>query len=198
MRGIRSESDRLLVQAYFQEYQAAQNRIIRFMVLQYSIWPVSIATLSFFVKSFSSDTDGIPRFGVIWGCIIAILLVIHFYLFALHEVYNQVRYIENVLRPKVSRLLRTDSFWGWERYLERTGRANPPAWGDYVPLAAAICAPLLLHWDIWGWPYINTALLIFYYAVFYFLPYKTAQRLVSLRESFNRKSVLTTSSDKPD
>jgi hypothetical protein len=64
------------------------------------------------------------------------------YYFALHEVYNHVRYVEIKLKPRVARILQlsTRSFWAWETHLKQLGKSNSPLVGDLAPAAVAAIA----------------------------------------------------------
>lgn len=91
------------------------------------------------------------------------------YYFALYEMYNHVRYVETQLKPKVADLLKLNpnSFWGYEKYLKMTGKANNPLFGDVGPALASLLAVVLAAvsripgsgWDYFG-SMVNGVLLV--------------------------------------
>jgi hypothetical protein len=181
-----SETDKLIVQAHYYEYQSSQNRITRFFTLQFSVWPILIAFLTFLFGIADKHPSGnfIPI--LIWLGIFATLFTTQFYYFSLHEVYNHVGYIENFLRPKVSTYLRRNSFWGWERHLKKFGKANPPVMGDWGPIFIPIFAlgfGLKLESNVFE--YINYICIPGFLASLYFLPYSTAKKVDKLRKEFD-------------
>ncbi len=135
------EGLKLVVQAHVADYQAIATRISRFMSLQFVPWP-ALATFLTVVAATHKSFDPIL---VAWGTAGVAQVAVLTYYFALYEVYNHVRYVETELKPKVAKLLElnTDSFWGYEKYLKKTGKANDPLFGDVGPALVSVLAVVL-------------------------------------------------------
>jgi len=149
-----SDAATLLVHAHLAEYQTITARISRFMSLQAVPWPALVAFLTIVTIAYEKGLFD-PAFIalVAWGAAFVAQLAVQTYYFALYEVYNHVRYVENELRPKLAALLGTGSFWGYEGYLKKTGKANNPLLGDLGPAAISIAAIILasaLRWKSWA------------------------------------------------
>jgi hypothetical protein len=147
---------KLVVQAHIADYQVIASRISRFTSLQFIPVPALGAFLTVVVgthKLFDPilvawGTAGVVQFGVLT------------YYFALYEVYNHVRYLETKLKPMVANLLKVEpeSFWGYEKYLKKTGKGNDPLFGDVGPVFVSFLAVLLAAlsrippsgWDYFG------------------------------------------------
>jgi hypothetical protein len=145
-----SDTEKVLIQLHASEYSAMVTRISRFMSLQFVIWPVLIGVLIFIAKEYSKRQ--LPADLTAWGSVFAIQFATQNYNFALYEVYNHVRYIERVLRPRVVALLGTDAVWEYERYLHKTGKAHSAWIGDIGPAIGSLVAILLSaywRWDDW-------------------------------------------------
>ena len=136
-----SEQQRLVVQAHVADYQVVTVRISRFISLQFVPWPALAAflTVAYYTHTFFDPV--LVAWGTAAGAQIAVLV----YYFALYEVYNHVRYIENELKPNMAKALslNPDQFWGYERYLKKTGKANSALWGDITPAAISFLAVII-------------------------------------------------------
>jgi len=178
-----SDALKLLVQAHFTEYQAIVARISRFVSLQFVVWPVWVAFLILVATRY--ETKKLSPILFAWGSVLATQCAVQIYNFALYEVYNHVRYIENALRPKVATLLGTDSFWGYERYLNKTGKANHPLIGDIAPTVgslAMIGLATLWRWHSWSkWDFLSLAII----AIVFNVIRLSAFRIVKVRAEFS-------------
>jgi hypothetical protein len=131
------ELQKLQLQAHFYEYQAVMTRINWFMSLQF----IPLAPLAGFLAFIFIVRNSHPIL-VVLGAAWVTQCAIFVYYFALHEVYNHVRYLLTTLKPKVAILLQLDTnlFWGWEEHLKKFGKANDPRFGDFVPAAISLIA----------------------------------------------------------
>jgi hypothetical protein len=124
------------------------------MTIQFVSWPLLLAFLSLVASTFRDGVFGHPeRALVIWGCAFAAQIAVLVYNFATYEIYNHVRYVETRLRPKLAALIGTNSFWGYERFLSKTGKANDPLFGDVGPLLVSLGAiglASVAQWDCWS------------------------------------------------
>ncbi len=136
-----TEGLKLVVQAHVADYQAIATRITRFTSLQFVPWPALAAFLTL-VGGTHKLFDPIL---VAWGTAGVVQVAVLTYYFALYEVYNHVRYLETELKPKLAELLKlnTESFWGYEKYLKKTGKANDPLIGDVGPAFVSLLAVVL-------------------------------------------------------
>lgn len=176
-----AEELKLVVQAHVADYQVIATRISRFMSLQFVPWP-ALAAFLILVGTTYKLFDPIL---VAWGTAGVVQIAVLTYYFALYEVYNHVRYVETNLKPKVAELLKlnTDSFWGYEKYLNGTGKANDPLYGDVGPAFVSLVAVVLAAvsripgsgWDYLG-PVVNGVLLV--------LTATSAIRVVKVRKGF--------------
>ena len=172
---------KLLVQVHVADYQAIATRISRFMALQFVPWPALVVFLSL-VASTHKLFDPIL---LAWGAAGVAQVAVLTYYFALYEVYNHVRYVETELKPNLAKLLAlsTDSFWGYEKYLKKTGKANDPLFGDIGPALVSVVAVTLAAlaripgsgWDYVG-SLVNGLLLV--------LTATSAIRVVKVRRDF--------------
>jgi hypothetical protein len=182
-----SDTEKVLVQLHSTEYQAIVTRISRFISLQFVVGPVLVAFLTLVATGYQHEIEIFSPFVVAWGCALATQLAVQTYYFALYEVYNHVRYVENDLRPKVERLLGTDLFWGYERYLTRTGKAYNPLIGDVGPAIfslAAFALPALWRWDnCSGWDVLGLAV----DGIFLILISVTVCNVVKVRVDFQKR-----------
>jgi len=143
-----SDTAKALIQVHTSEYSAMVTRISRFVSLQFVIWPVLIGALTFI---WTENSKGhIPSVLAAWGSVLAVQFASQNYNFALYEVYNHVRYIEQVLRRRVVTLLHTDAVWKYERYLNKTGKAHSAWIGDIGPAIGSLAALLLSAYWRWG------------------------------------------------
>jgi hypothetical protein len=173
----------LIVQAHVADYQAIATRISRFMSLQFVPWP----GLAVFLTLVATTHRLFDPVLVAWGTAgIAQIAVITYY-YALYEVYNHVRYVETVLKPNLARLLcvHSDAFWGYERYLANTGKANDPLLGDIGPavvsfLATALAAIARIPGS--GWDYLGSIL----NGVLLVVTVTSVIRVVKVRKGFTR------------
>lgn len=148
-----SDALKLLAQAHIAEYQGVTTRISRFMSVQFVVWPILVGVLSLITTTYKEGFLGPILFA--WGSVAIAQVAVQTYNFALYEVYNHVRYVEIVLRPKLATIVGTDSFWGYERYLKNTGKANNPLLGDLGPTVMSVVALILValwrrdSWEAW-------------------------------------------------
>lgn len=129
---------KLQVQAHVADYQVIALRVSRFMSLQFVPWP----TLAAFLTIVAGTQKLFDPILLAWGTAGVVQVAVLTYYFALYEVYNHVRYLETELKPKVAVLLdlNTESFWGYEKYLKKTGKAYAPLFGDVGPAIASLLA----------------------------------------------------------
>lgn len=183
---IQNEEEKLLVQAHIADYQVITARISRFMGIQFVPWPALFAFLVLLATAHTlfdaHRVDWGPAF-LAWGAAGAIQIAVLVYYFALFEVYNHVRYVETILKPRLIRLVGTDEVWSYEGFLKRTGKANSPLLGDIGPAVPAISSVVvagIFRIPGSGWDYIgsalNTALLLIVIA--------SAIRVVNSRRAF--------------
>ncbi len=177
-----SDTGKALIQVHSSEYSAMVTRINRFMSLQFVVWPVLIGALTFIWTEHSKGN--LPAVLVAWGSVFAVQFASQNYNFALYEVYNHVRYIEQVLRPRVVALLHTDAVWEYERYLNRTGKAHSAWIGDVAPAVGSLATLLLSaywRWNDWEvsdfWGFALNGLLLIQVSL-------TACRIVMVRKDF--------------
>lgn len=135
------EQLKLIANAHVADYQVIATRISRFISLQSVPWPVLAAflTVVYYTRSFLDPVL------VAWGTAGVAQVAVLTYYFALYEVYNHVRYIENELKPNMAKILSLspDQFWAYEKYLKKTGKANNPLYGDIGPALISFVAVAL-------------------------------------------------------
>jgi hypothetical protein len=143
-----------LVQALLAEYQAMTSRIVLFMTIQTVPWPVLAAYLGAVVTAyFNGLFTHVPVALVAWGTVLVTQFAVHAYYYALFEVYNHVRYVEQQLKPQMAKLLGTDSFWGYEHYLNKTGKASSAKLNDvaFAFISVGVMASVWnWRWATWG------------------------------------------------
>ena len=128
------EQKKLQLQAYVAEYQAMMSRTTWFMSLEFS---ALLPIIGFFTAYRYIDPNLVA-----WWLALTVQSTLLVYCFALHEVFNNVLYIEAKLKPKVSVLLKlsANQFWGWERHLKQSGKANDPGIFDKIPATISVFA----------------------------------------------------------
>ena len=139
--GELTDAKKAQVQAYVAEYQTIMTRINWFMSMQF----VPVGPVVAFLALIGAIHAFFDPILVAWGTAGVAQCAVLTYYFALYEVYNHVRYVETKLKPQLASLLKleTDSFWGYERYLKKFGKANDPLFGDLLPVIPSALAFIL-------------------------------------------------------
>lgn len=176
---------KLLIKVHISEYQALETRINGFMALQFVPWPPLVVFITLVAYAYKYGFfDRTIEALVAWGTVVMVQVAVFVYNFALFEVYNHVRYIETELRPKVATLLGTDSFWGYERFLKKTGKVNNPLVGDCGLLVIPVAAIMLTIYGRWtSWLGLDFFGLVINGLLFLGVS-STASRIVKAREGF--------------
>jgi hypothetical protein len=114
--------------------------------------------LLLFFAIVSAVWNSLDRGLLLWASVTAIQIVVLAGYQTGWESYNNTRYLEKSLRPKVTRLLNDDNIWKYESYL-REQRADAFLWWEYYGAVACLAAFLvvvclrLALWravDYWG------------------------------------------------
>ena len=127
-----SEIEKLQVAAHIADYQAIMTRTTWFMNQQHLSGVAWIALVSFAVSARSSlDSPVLFAWGLLGLSQVAVLI----YCFALYEVYSHVHYIQEEVKPRLSKLIQlsTQNFWVYEAQLKNMGKAYSVKFGDMVP-----------------------------------------------------------------
>jgi hypothetical protein len=164
-----SDRKKAMLQVHCVDYQVMVARISRFIGLQFVVWPVLVTFLTFVLVEFLKERPQSQHLSFLWAAALATNLAVQTYYFALHEVYTHVGYIETTLKPRVAiqiglasfGVLGRDSgltsFWSWEQYLRKKGKAYDALWGDLFPTlfsVVAVLSPLYLYTGVWsGWDF---------------------------------------------
>jgi hypothetical protein len=176
------------VQAHYAEYQAIMTRINWFMSQQFMPFVPTVGFLSFVAVAHGSLGPIVST----WGVVVMLQIGSLIYYFALHEVYNHVRYLELCPKPKVASLigLNVNLFWAWEAHLKNVGKANDPRLGDFAPtiLSAGsffVGSYLIISSDpAPGWGAIWNCVLAGISGSLWFLAVRVGLRVVAVRKTF--------------
>jgi hypothetical protein len=138
---VRAADDRTDVDAivalHSAEYQALVARSTNWITIQMALWPVMAGLLLLMVEA----RGKVPDDFLAWGGSVLILVVMLAYHSASFEQYNNIRYIELVLKPLIRHHVRDPEFWGYEPWLQ-SHRGLSPVWWEYLPLAFPVAGIL--------------------------------------------------------
>ena len=138
-----------LVQVHLAEYQALTTRNTYSILIQSSFWGMIVFYVTLIVAAWPKDKTYHPLF--VWGSGIFLqFFALAFGSFS-QEQYNNVRYLEQKLRPRLAALLSSDSFWGYEQYLSAQ-RGDRTQWWEYLlPIGAGVVlfiAAAFRYWEL--------------------------------------------------
>ena len=138
----------LMLQVHLSEYAALMTRITNWISLQFAVWPILLAF--FGIVAVVWHKSPIPHCILVWASgLVAQLIVLHWYHCA-REMYDNVIYLETVLRPRVDSLIGNDEFWTYDRWLnDRRGRGVK--WFEGWPAIISTVAVTAVAWHMWPW-----------------------------------------------
>ncbi|MGP8252336.1 MAG: hypothetical protein ACLQHF_09895 [Terracidiphilus sp.] len=130
LRTTLDTSNRFLLDAHLNEYQALTTRATYYVVMSTAIWPLIFLYLTFLVtvwqtlsKAESADY-GVPL--MVWGGGLGVQVALLIWTFLVCEQYKIVLYVEKDLRLRVQNLMPTPDFWLYEQKLRP--RTRPLRW----------------------------------------------------------------------
>jgi hypothetical protein len=154
----------VVVALHAAEYEALMTRNTYLMTLQYSLLPAGILFVSLGVPLWSGNYDHNRL--LIWSVYTVLLIVAIIWTDALWELYNNVLYLEQELKPTVRRATEATEFWMYERYQARVRGTGAMLWEYALPALAtalyflAICLtwPFDSKWPFPWWQYVACVL----------------------------------------
>jgi hypothetical protein len=145
-----------LLQGHLAEYQAITLRNTYWLTLQYALFPILGAGLAVLAQMWDHFDKNPAIFTqahriTVWLAVTIINVVIIAHTEVGWESYNNVVYLENHLRPKITKLLRDMDILGYESYL-REQRGRGPKWWE-IPGPIVSFALLLGGLALFGFVY---------------------------------------------
>lgn len=131
----------LEIDLHIAEYNALTTRTTYFINFQFILltalfaWIILIASVwdSKFVIIFS------------WGLLLGAQVIAIINAFITHEYYTIIKYIESDLKPKVIKLIKNNSFWGYELFLiNERGKKNSKNWRLFFEFLAVIFSGVVI------------------------------------------------------
>jgi hypothetical protein len=104
-----------LLQLHIVEYNALANRVTYFILAQYSLLPLLVAASG--IGAEISQHISNPKL-VFWGLLLVAQVLGIYFQVSEAENYKIIAYIESRLRPELTILMGTSSFWGYEQKLK--------------------------------------------------------------------------------
>lgn len=147
-RSTNSQPDlNLIVQLHIAEYQALTNRNTYLVTLHYALGPIVVGAFILLSETWPHMPHGL----VIWAAALVYQGVMIVFLGILYDLFNNIRYMETELGPKVRTLLQHWEVWRYERYM--IPRTEYPPHMGYLPALQCVGALLLAAWfrrDSWS------------------------------------------------
>ncbi len=125
----------VLAQIHAAEYQTLTARSTNWIAIQIALWPVIGGLLALLAEA----SDKVPHRLLAWGGTIVVLLAMLVYHSASFEQYNNICFIEQVIKPALRVHVGNAPFWNYEPWLQHH-RGLSPWWWEYAPLAFPLAA----------------------------------------------------------
>lgn len=143
------------IDLHIAEYNALTTRVTYFINFQNILLTALIAWIIFVASLWDSQFENIISWGLLLGAQVIGIINAYF----TNEYYTIVKYIESDLKPKIVKLIKNESFWGYEPFLiiER-GKKNRNNWRLAFEFLAVILSGVIIiaifiyrfHNWIWG------------------------------------------------
>lgn len=142
------------------EYESLMTRNSYLMTLQFALWPILFVILGFTFQVWSLNK--ISERWVVLGCETALLIVAINWADVLWELYNNVSYIEHVLRPRLGTEATAAGVWGYERFLAEERGSKPTPTELLFPILGVVLVggTLVYLWPVKAWEYIAVIIVI--------------------------------------
>ena len=146
-RGSRDVNGPLL-QLHIAEYTALTTRNNNWVTIQIGIWSVMTLYITAAIGAWAYFSQLKLDYGIyiVWGSGIVLQLIVLVLYLTLGEIYINVYYIEEKLRPLLSDLVDGKPFWGYEAFLAKDSKRELMDWASTsVVLAALLVTALIRH-----------------------------------------------------
>jgi hypothetical protein len=133
-----------LIQLQIAEYNALTTRNTYLITLQYSLLPVLLIYVPLLIALRHQFKTPIKRTILLWGGFAGALLLAHLWAEDLWQQFNNIRYIEDKLRPEVTVMVGNPGIWCYEPFLNHQRGDSFQWWEWATPVVAAAVFILLV------------------------------------------------------
>jgi hypothetical protein len=139
-----------LTDLHVAEYQALETRLTNWITLQCSLWAIIVVYFALVVQAWG---DFPMKSALVWMSVLVLEVAAVYWYVWQTEIYNNVRYIETVLRPTLRGIVQTNEFWKYEYFISRE-RGEGFLWWEWLhcvhPLVAILLGTVASRRAGWG------------------------------------------------
>jgi hypothetical protein len=123
-----------ILQFHVAEYQALTSRSTYYIYIAFSIWPMLILLFTLVLPMWSEARS----IYLLWFLCIASEFALLLWIENSWMQYNNIFYIEHLLRPQIAIQLPKENVWAYEKYLADQRKAKAQWWESYPAWIAGI------------------------------------------------------------